>query len=263
MTDVISLQAFTPLPFGTILLVLLGLVFIVLIVVAVLIIQFGTRLRYLASPVYDRVVKEAEEKAEQILEEAREHARTVKAHADDEAETLLAARKKADEEFHAAQMKHLEELSVHAKELLTQQTLHMTNFSEQVTGDLKTQITAAGKVLEGEAETMKRVLEEETGHLKATFSGMGQKITEDHQALIAELKKKMTEELDAEIAAARTAVSAYRSERIALLNKEIVGLVEETAKIALHRSLTLEEHRDLILAALEEAKQQGVFAKTS
>ena len=140
-------------------------------------------------------------------------------------------------------------------------TLQFTG--SHVASDFSKQAHAAQKELEGEVAEMKKTLGEETKRMKDTFESMDVKVREDYQDLVKETRKKMEEELDNEVQSARDAVKAYRVERISLLNKEIVGLVEDTARLALRRSLSLDQHRDIIMAALEEAKQQGLFTKTA
>ncbi len=240
---------------------LLFLVFIALAVLAGVVIQFGARLRYLASPVYDRIVKEAEEKAKEIMLDAQREARTVKEHAAAEAEKAFADRSKVDEEMRKEQSKHIEMLTAHAQELLNKQTVTISQLSETMASDFSQQARAAGKALEDETAEMKKTIAAETDHMKETFAKMAVKVDEDYHELVAQTRKKMEEELDNEVNSAREAVKAYRIERISLLNKEIVGLVEDTARLALRRSLSLDQHRDIIIAALEEAKQQGLFSK--
>jgi len=241
--------------------ILLLFVFIALIVLAGVVIQFGTRLRYLASPIYDRIVKEAEEKAEKIVNEAEGEARVARERAKAEAEKAFSEQSKVDEEMRKEQSKHIEMLTTHAQELLNKQTLTISQLSETMASEFSKQARAAGKALEDETIGMKKTITAETDHMKETFAKMGVKVDEDYHELVIQTRKKMEEELDNEVNSAREAVKAYRIERITLLNKEIVGLVEDTARIALRRSLSLDQHRDIILAALEEAKQQGLFSK--
>lgn len=256
-----SITSILSVPLNVLLLFILLFVCIALVVLAGVVIQFGARLRYFASPVYDHIVKEAQEKAQEIMHDAEREARTMKEHATVEAEKAFSDRSKVDEEMRKEQSKHIEILTAHAQELLNKQTVTISQLSETMASDFSKQARAAGKALEDETVEMKKTITAETAHMKETFAKMGVKVDEDYHELIAQTRKKMEEELDNEVNSAREAVKAYRVERIVLLNKEIVGLVEDTARIALRRSLSLDQHRDIIIAALEEAKQQGLFAK--
>lgn len=248
-------------PVGATLVIVLVFVGFALFALVAVVIQFGTRLRYLASPIYDHIVKEAEEKAHQIITDAEGEARIMKENARAEAERAFADRSKIDEEFRQEQAKHIEDLSKHAEELLHKQTLTITQLSETMANDFSKQSHAAGEELTGEMGEMKKTIAEETDRMKKTFANMAVKANEDYNELVAETRKKLEEELEEEVKIAHDAVKSYRIERIALLNKEIVGLVEDTARIALRKSLSLDQHRDIIIASLEEAKQQGIFAK--
>jgi Tfp pilus assembly protein PilX len=258
-----TLTSILSVPVGTLVLFVMLLVVIALAVLVISVVQFGTRLRYLASPVYDHIVKEAQQKAQQILADAEERARIVKEKAEAEAEKAFATKSTEDEAFRKEQTKHIEDLATHAKELLNKQTVTISQLSESVASDFSKQAHAAQKELEGEVGEMKKTLADETKRMKDTFASMDVQVREDYQDLVKETRKKMEEELDNEVQSARDAVKAYRVERISLLNKEIVGLVEDTARLALRRSLSLDQHRDIILSALEEAKQQGLFTKAS
>jgi uncharacterized protein (UPF0333 family) len=256
-----SLGSVFSVPVGVTLAVLLGFVFLALAVLVVVVIQFGTRLRYLASPVYDRIVKEAEEKARQIVNVAEEQARVALENAKAAAVKASSDQAQMDEQMRQEQNRHLEEITKRAEELLNKQALSITQLSEAMASAFGKQMRAAETVLERETSEMQGVIASETKRVQETFSNMAAKVDDDYAQLVNETGKKLEAELNGEVQAAREAVKAYREERMALLNKEIVRIVEDTARIALHTVLSLEQHRDIVIAALEEAKQQNVFAK--
>ncbi len=232
-------------PLSVALLSALVLLILILTIFTIVVIQFGTRLRYLATPLFDRTVKEAQERAEHILVDAREQGNAIRVRAQTEAEKIGTDRKEEDEKFRAAQAAHLEEITLHAKEILIKQ------------------VQVAEKVLQGKAESMQQTFAAEDERIKQTFIGVSTQVQHEYQALTEEIKKRMSDELVKEIDLARQTVTSYKQERLAMLNKEIVGLIEDTARIALHKSLSLDDHRGVILDALAEAKRQGVFGTPS
>lgn len=238
-----SIVSSTPLAF--MLLAALVLLIIILGVFTVVVLQFGTRLRYLATPLFDQTVKEAQEKAEHILVDAREQGNAIRMHAQTDAEKIFTDRKEEGEKFRIEQAAHLEEITSHTKDLLLKQ------------------VQVAEKMLQDEAENIRQALIGEDERLKQTFTNIDTQIQHEYQVLTEEIKKRMLDELTKEIELARQAIAVYKQERFAILNKEIVGLVEDTARIALHKSLSLDDHRGIILDALAEAKQQGVFGTPS
>lgn len=250
-------------PLPSVLVVVLGLVVLMVLVLAGAIIQFGTRLRHLATPIFDKIVKEAEEKAERILAQAREEGSTIRASAHTDAQKIFADRKAEDEQFRVEQVKHIEELTTHAKDLLNKQTSTISHLSEEIAIEFKKQAVAAQKILTDESAIIRQSITDESNRMKLALATVAEGIHNDYKGLMNETKRRLEEELAKEIESAREAVVAYRQQRLALLNKEIVGLVEDTTRIALSKSLSLGEHRDAILSALAEAKQEGVFGASS
>lgn len=232
-------------PLIVVLFVALALSSLMLAALTVVVIQFGTRLRYLATPLFDRAVKEAQEKAEHILVDAREQGSAIKMRAQTEAEKIGTDHKAEDEKFRAEQTAQLEEITLHAKDLLTKQ------------------VQTIEKMLQDEAGSMRQTFASEAERIKQTFGAVSTQVQHEYQVLTEEIKKRMSDELTKEIELARQAVTTYKQERLAMLNKEIVGLIEDTARIALHKSLSLDDHRGIILDALAQAKRQGVFGTLS
>ena len=232
-------------PIPAVLLAALVLLILMLAVFMVVVIQFGTRLQHLATPLFDQKVKEAQEKAEHILVDAREQGSALRTHAQTEAEKIFTDRKEEDEKFRATQTAHLEEITRHTKDLLSKQ------------------VQVVEKILQEEIESMRQTFAREDERIKQTFASVGAQAQHEYQALTEEIKKRILDELTKEIELVRQAVTVYKQERFAMLNKEIVGLVEDTARIALHKSLSLDDHRDIILDALAKAKRQGVFGTPS
>lgn len=228
-------------PLPTMLLAVLTLFIFTFAVFTVAVIQFGTRLRHLATPLFDRTVKEAQEKAERILVDAREQGSAMRAHAQTEAEKIFTDRKEEDEKFRIEQTVHLKEITSHTKDLLIKQ------------------IHIAEKTLQDEAENIRQTFVREDESLKQILTDIGAQTEREYQVLMEEIKKRTLNELTKEIELARKAISVYKQERFEILNKEIIRLVEDTARIALHKSLSLDDHRGIILDALAKAKREGVF----
>lgn len=235
----------------------------ILIVLMVMVLKLGTRLQYLATPIFDKTVKEAQEKAEHILVEAREQGRAIQMSAQTKADAFFANNKVEDEKFRLAQVAHLEEITSHAKSLLQEQVTAVSQISHMVTVELKQQVQSAEKTISDSSETMRALFAEEDARLKSLFSTIESDTKKEYQGLVEQTKKRVADELSKEIEAARDAVAAYRLEQFALVDSEIVRLVEDTARVVFSKTLTLDTHRDIVLAGLAEAKRQGVFKAPS
>lgn len=244
--------------------VLLGVLVIVLLVLAGLILfvfQLGTRLKYLTEPVYDHIVKEAEEKAEAILMEARESSRHIRASAQEVAEKESAARAGEDEAFRKEQEKQLQVITRHAEQLLTKQAETVVALSASLEEALQREARAAQKQALEAGIILTETLSKEAGAFAEMVAALRPKIDATYAELAKNMEHTVTTELSKDVTEARKAVAAYRTKRLAALQDEIVSLVEETARLAFGKTLSLDAHRDIVLASLEEARKDGVFSK--
>lgn|SRR3989338_161928 len=89
------------------------------------------------------------------------------------------------------------------------------------------------------------------------------KVPEKLEVAIADLKEEGKKVIEArfneEFKKAHGLIEKYRNNYLAFLDTSIVSLLEETTEIVLEKRLSLKEHADLALRALEEAKKRGVF----
>ncbi|VAW32774.1 hypothetical protein MNBD_CPR01-586 [hydrothermal vent metagenome] len=247
-------------PISAVFLGIFILVLFALVVLVVVIAQFGTQLQYFATPIHDKIAGDAEHNAEQILEQARAQSRVIIATAEESAKNMLNEHKKETISFQEDQKKYLEELTAQSKKILTQQMGAITQSVETVATDFKVHITEIQASLDREEERFKQVIANESERLKESFVGVGTKTETEYHALIEETKKVLSENIEKDIKRTREVLSAYRSQQIEILNKNIVSMVEETARITLGKVLTLGEHRELIMKALQEAKQEDIFS---
>lgn len=248
-------------PLAPLLLVVLLLVGLALIVVLVAVFGLHTKVQNLTYPVYDYVVKEAHNKANRILEEAEEQSRALRAKAQIEASKLLSDRKTENEKLHEAHSKKIEEVTVHARELLEKQSQTMQDSAEGIAADFKRYATEAQKALGEESGLIKKAAAEESERIRQSLATLHSEAEQEYKALMAENHKQIQEELTREIQSVRDAIAAYKQDRFRLLDEQIISLVEDTAHIALNKSMSLEDHRDVVLAALDEAKREGIFGK--
>ena len=66
-------------------------------------------------------------------------------------------------------------------------------------------------------------------------------------------------QLEAEINDAKKLVDGYKNKRMEAIDRQIGELVIETVKRTIDKALTPEEHTDLVIRSLQEAKQDGFF----
>ncbi len=254
---------FSSSPIGSVLLGVLILILLALVVLVFVIVQFGIRFRQLAVPEYYRITDEAEHKAEQILKEAQEHSNAIKSRAEDISEKLAMDFQKYDEIIREEHKKHIEDSTLQAKELLSKHTDTLTQLLESVAIDFKSRTANIQTSLEKEERMFESIMNEEGVELKKMFADMGERTEGEYNAIIEGTKKTMSEYIENDIQKTRKALEVYRTQRLEALNSSIVSLVEDTARIALNKTLTLEEHKDLVMNSLKEAKQMGIFSVSS
>ena len=261
MSSLLTSGSTLSLPIGPLVIGVLALIVIALLVLVAMVIQLSTRLRHLSTPIYDQIVGQAQEKAQHVLTEAENQARALRAAAQTAADKLLADRKLADEQLSASYANHFKELIAHADAALAAQAeeveKHSAHFSEQFAkfGD------EMAVHLKEESERVQAASAKEIENLRSLFAGLGAQAAKEQDALVAEMHQRVADLFEKEAQGVRDQISAYRKERSAAIDQNAVALVEETARIALGKALSLQEHRDIILAALEQARRDGVFGR--
>jgi len=242
-----------------ILFIVLVFLFIGFLVLIGVVLNLGSRLRYLTYPVYDFVVKEAQQEANRILEDAEEQSRAIRARAQMEGGKLLVDRKKEDEQFREKHEQQIVDITTHAKEVLSKQTANVHKLSEDIVLEFKQYAQNAGALIQEESALVKRSVAEEVQRMNSSLAEMSKKTEKEYEVLMAETKKQVAEGLAKEIQTMRDAVVTYQKDRFTLLDQEIVVLVEETARIVLQKELTLKDQEEMVRKALDDAKKEGIF----
>jgi hypothetical protein len=207
----------------------------------------------------EHLLESSRKRAEQILGEAHEQSHALKVRAEADAVKIMRDRSADDEQLRLKQAAHITEMTAHAKALLEEQTEAIAQLYEDIAADLKKQALSVEQSLSEQSVTMSKSLMVADERMAGVFAGIGVKAQKDFEILAGDVRKRVSDELEKEVVLVRDAVAAYKKERFAVLDREIIGLVEDTARIVLNKSLSLEDHRGVILEALAEAKQQGVF----
>ncbi len=261
MNNTNSLMTIFSSPFTIVLIAVFIFLVIGFFVLVAVIIRMSAQLRYITYPVYDQIVKEAQGKASKIIDDAQIQSRSLISTARESAEKILHDRKEENEKFREEYTKSFEEIVSNGKETLSNQSVEEIKLSQNILDEFKKHALASEVLMQKGSGLISETLSEESDQLKRTFAEMSEKAKKEQNILIEETKKHVSEEIAKEISTAHDAIIAYKKERFVLLDHEIVGLVEETARIALNKTLSLRDHRDQVIVALEEAKKDGIFDK--
>lgn len=180
---------------------------------------------------YARVSKELSDRKK------REEALRSKAREQAMEHVLPMLRKAFEEELSKvakAQIKALEAIS-------HQFTLGYKKTLTSVEGGHRERLEAVIQDIEGEAlsemKNFKDILEKETL--------VSQKIVE--------------EKIEQEYATVQKELSVYKSEKLKEIDESIYKFLANVSKLVFGKVLSLEEHQELVMKALEEAKKEGIF----
>lgn len=220
------------------------LLLLVIILLIVLIVN-NRKIHNLTYPVYDYIVKGAHKKAREITYDAMKDSRKMVAQAELEGVKIVAKEKldsrKVGKEYEAK----LEELTVHTEQVLAR-------YNERVEASLKRLSDALEKRIAAGILKNENFLQEETKKLSTQLSNT-------FTTLEVSAKEQIRGSVEKEFISVKKIIETYRQERYALIDNQLLSLLENTAAIALGKNLTLQDHTDLIYRALEEAKGKDVF----
>ncbi|KKU30639.1 MAG: Ribonuclease Y [candidate division WWE3 bacterium GW2011_GWA1_46_21] len=187
----------------------------------------------------------AYEKADEIMEEARKEALLIIETSNKKAQKVLLEAEEVSEESKESLENKMNEVSAKQWQELAQSTSEMVGAFKDLIERQKREnvdsLTDASEELRqqvlAEVEEFKTKLETET--LKS------QKIVED--------------KINAKYSQIETSLGVYKREKLKEIDEKVYDVLAEATKDILGKSLSVEEHRDLVVAALERAKIYGGF----
>ncbi len=248
-------------PIMTVLFAMLVFLIFGFLILVFIVIRMSVQLRHITYPVYDRVIKEVQNKANGIMDDADIQSRTIRIAAQEAEEKLLPNRREENEKFQKEYTKYFEEIIAHGKDALAEQSSVLIRLSENMAEDFKKYALVAETLAHKESDIITATAAEESKRIKQSFTAMDTRAAEEHRAFVEETKKRLSDEITKEIATVKNTFAAYRQDRFNIIDQEIVNIIEKTAQIALSKTFSFKEHREQILIALEQAKKEGVFDK--
>lgn len=132
--------------------------------------------------------------------------------------------------------------------------------AEQLTDSLgKTQTTFQEfiKQLEQRSDNSERQLQE---LIKQRVGEILFNLEQSITSFLSTSQQKSIEAVNLELKSAHSLIDTYRSQQLALIDENIVAVLERTLSLVLHNNLSLKDQVDLVYEALEKAKVEKFFA---
>lgn len=195
----------------------------------------------------DKALDEARKKAEGIIQSAIKESQQIVKKAQSTGQTILAQEKEESDEITDEYQKELEKLSKEmVSKLESSEKLAETQFQDYLKG------------LESTIEAAAKKSEEAFNQRSATFFD---KTSEAVGQAVAEINTKVKEEVTTEMKKMKDVVEEYQRKRMAVVDDNLIDIIEKTAAAALNKSLSMEEHVELIYKSLDEAKKKNFFGE--
>ncbi|MDB5238006.1 MAG: hypothetical protein JWM46_276 [Candidatus Kaiserbacteria bacterium] len=259
----------TSLSAATVIALALGLV-IGLIVLLVLQVITGMRVQRLTQPLYEYARSQSQAEADHIVNEAHEAARTMMAQAQQSVSALI-EKQRVDIEAHAqTYQKSLEELATAAKHSMTESSEKAHSAQAELSISIAHEIEAQGAELKTRMERVQQELDNFFKQSQAEMADMRRGMEESTHTLAESFKKafddvsgkgekRIDERIDQLLAAAQAEVAEYQKARKRLVDEHMADLITETSKVVLRKTLTPDEHAELVDNALKEARTAGII----
>ncbi len=194
----------------------------------------------------DKIKQDAYNEAARILDDARAKSMGIVSEATHRAQTSISAIEKLSSESKSLLSTELDELAkaqagalkTSSLELLESYKTALTKQQEESIQSLEEASGAVEKELLQEVDEFKETLKEET----------------------ADIHAKVEEKVLAEYAKVEQELDSYKTRRTKEIDETIYDILQDVSKRVLGEALSMEDHQDLVLQALEEAKQKNVFS---
>lgn len=241
-----------------------------LIVLLALQVTTSMRVQRLTYPLYEYAQAKAQAEVDRILNEAREQAHGIIAKAESEAAQLVETQRaeidarardyqKAlqafDERAQKALGENVEKTRAERDALALALTKDVAAQGESVkasVGELGKTIRALFESASAQAQEVRRALEAQSREASGDLARAFEEIAKDGKKRIDEQIAEFSKQAEAEVA-------AYRDSRKRIVDAHMADLVVESTRLVLQKTLTQEEHAQLVQRALKEAHAAGIF----
>lgn len=189
--------------------------------------------KVLREKVLDDVRQDAKEYSK-IIDEAKNQSLTILQTAQSASKEILSTTKSVDDSF-------VNELKTHIHDVLLK--------------DQQTYQTAIESASTSLQESLKTLPSDITKVMASEVQKAGESLQKDIVGISSELKGK----LETSFGEAENQIEIYKKTQMAEFDKNIFKVLQKVSQEVLRKELTIEEHEELIVKALERAKEEGLF----
>lgn len=222
------------------------LLLIIIIILLILLILNNRKMQNLTYPVYDYIVKGAESKARRITYDAMKSSREMLRDAELAGIKVIAKDKVESKKIEEEYEKTLKDLAKQTESLLSQYMSEVEKGLKSLTSKIEKQVSEG--ITKNES-----FLQQETNKLSTQLAST-------FKTLEANAKEQIRNNVENELISVKKLVETYRQERYALIDSQIVSLIENTVAVVFQKKLSLADHTELMYRALEEAKSKDAFS---
>ena len=142
-----------------------------------------------------------------------------------------------------------------------QNVLHQT--AKKHAGLLEKQLFEVSESFDTEFENLEKKYEKQAKKTLSQMESTGKAGLEKLEGILDKqtisLQNYLQHKVDIEFEKARSEIAQYKKAEMEKVKEDIHNLIKKTVVDVLGKSIPLDEHEKLILSALEEAKQEGIF----
>lgn len=96
--------------------------------------------------------------------------------------------------------------------------------------------------------------------IKQRVNEMLEEFEQNLSSFLTQTEQKSTSAIELELKSARELIDTYKRQQLALVDENIVAMLEKTLSLVLAKKLTLRDQLDLVYEALEKAKTEKFIA---
>ena len=198
---------------------------------------------------YDQVVGHSSTQQHQIVEGALNQSNQIMTVATHQANQILAGAQYLSQTTKATLDASLQQMVVTVQGVGANSKISLETALQKIITDVHKEAFDTGLTV---TESYKASLKQVTDNSLSGFQNVTQELELDLQMQIKNFRQEVLANIEKE-------VETYKAAKIRRIDQASVVLVERVAQQVLNKSLTIEDHENLVLKSLDKAKKEGVF----